>query len=100
MEEQTMASEADGTANLMLDPSQQQIDFSAPAIEADDELAVVADRAAAETEVPLETGKAEKAVPEEHIRKTEPAAEPEKLRITSSLGGSARELLNEDGTQR
>ena len=30
----------------------------------------------------------------------EPVIEPERLRITSSLGGSARELLNDDGTQR
>ena len=94
-----MDKDADGAADLMLDPSQQQIDSSA-AIKADDELPVVPDRAEADTEEPLETSKAEKAVPEAEIRKSEPADEPEKLRITSSLGGSARELVNEDGTQR
>ncbi|KZR86293.1 hypothetical protein MITS9504_01306 [Synechococcus sp. MIT S9504] len=96
---QTLDKDADGAADLMLDPSQQQID-SSEAIKADDELPVVPDRAEADTEEPLETSKAEKAVPEAEIRKSEPAAEPEKLRITSSLGGSARELVNEDGTQR
>ena len=100
MDEQTMDSEAVGPANSMDDPSQELIDPSTPEIEADDELTAVTDQAAADTEKPLETSKAEKAVPERNIRKTEPAAEPEKLRITSSLGGSARELVNEDGTQR
>ncbi|WP_114993337.1 hypothetical protein [Synechococcus sp. UW179A] len=100
MEEQTRASDADGAADLMVDPSRLQIDSSPPAITADDELPVAPDQSAADSEESLETSKAEKAVPEEEIRKTEPAAEPEKLRITSSLGGSARELLNEDGTQR
>ena len=100
MEEQTMDSDAVGAANSMDDPSQEPIDSSTPEIEPDDELPAVTDQAAADTEEPLETSKAKKSVPEQNIRKTEPAAEPEKLRITSSLGGSARELLNEDGTQR
>ena len=99
-EEQTMDSEAVGAANSMDNPSQGLIDSSTPEIEADDELLRVTDPAAADTEKSLETSKAEKAVPERNIRKTEPAVEPEKLRITSSLGGSARELVNEDGTQR
>ena len=81
-------------------PSPQQIDSSPSATTADDELPVLPDQSADDTEEPLETSKAEKAAPERSIRTTEPAAEPEKLRITSSLGGSARELLNEDGTQR
>ena len=93
IEEQSMEKES-------MDPSPQQIDSSPPAITADDELPVLPDQSAADTEEPLETSKAEKAAPERSIRTTEPAAEPEKLRITSSLGGSARELLNEDGTQR
>ena len=83
-----------------MDPSPQQIDSSPPAITADDELPVLPDQSAADSEEPLETSKADKTAPEGSIRTTEPAAEPEKLRITSSLGGSARELLNEDGTQR
>ena len=93
IEEQSMEKES-------MDPSPQQIDSSPPAITADDELPVLLDQSADDTEEPLETSQAEKAAPERSIRTTEPAAEPEKLRITSSLGGSARELLNEDGTQR
>ena len=81
-------------------PSPQQIDSSPSATTADDELPVLPDQSADDTEEPLETSKADKAAPERSIRTTEPTAEPEKLRITSSLGGSARELLNEDGTQR
>jgi len=81
-------------------PSPQQIDSSPSATTADDELPVLPDQSADDTEEPLETSKADKAAPERSIRATEPTAEPEKLRITSSLGGSARELLNEDGTQR
>ena len=83
-----------------MDPSPQQIDSSPAAITADDELSVLPDQSAADTDEPLETNKAEQAAPEQNIRTAEPSAEPEKLRITSSLGGSARELLNEDGTQR
>ena len=81
-------------------PSPKQIESSPPATTADDELPVLPDQSADDTEEPLETSKADKAAPERSIRTTEPASEPEKLRITSSLGGSARELLNEDGTQR
>ena len=81
-------------------PSPQQIDSSPSATTADDELPVQPDQSAADSEKPLETSKPEKAAPERSIKSTEPAAEPEKLRITSSLGGSARELVNEDGTQR
>ena len=83
-----------------MDPSRQQIKSSSPATTADDELPVQPDQSAADSEKPLETSKPEKAAPEGSIKSTEPAAEPEKLRITSSLGGSARELVNEDGTQR
>ena len=93
IEEQSMEKES-------MDPNPQQIDSSPPAITADDELPVLPDQSAADSEEPLETSKADKTAPEGSIRTTEPAAEPEKLRITSSLGGSARELLNEDGTQR
>ena len=81
-------------------PSPQQIESSPSATTADDEMPVLPDQSADDTEEPLETSKADKAPPERSIRTTEPTAEPEKLRITSSLGGSARELLNEDGTQR
>ena len=83
-----------------MDPSRQQIKSSSPATTADDELPVQPDQSAADSEKPLETSKPEKAATERSIKSTEPAAEPEKLRITSSLGGSARELVNEDGTQR
>ena len=83
-----------------MDPRPEQNDSSPPAITADDELQVLSDQSAADKDESLEAGKAEKAVPERSIMTAEPTGEAEKLRITSSLGGSARELLNEDGTQR
>ena len=83
-----------------MDPRPEQNDSSPPAITADDELQVLSDQSAADKDESMEAGKADKAVPERSIRTAEPTGEAEKLRITSSLGGSARELLNEDGTQR
>ena len=62
--------------------------------------AVTDEALADQADEPLQISGAEKAVPEPTKPEIAPAAEPEKLRITSSLGGSARELLNEDGTQR
>ena len=99
IEEEPTTEEPDREKQSM-DPSPQQIDSSPAAITADDELSVLPDQSAADTDEPLETSKPEQAAPEQSIRTAEPSAEPEKLRITSSLGGSARELLNEDGTQR
>ena len=98
---------ADKDQTLDSDP----VDGASPLTAANQELPVVADEAvtdelvtdqslADQSDEPLQISGAGKAVPEPTKPEIAPAAEPEKLRITSSLGGSARELLNEDGTQR
>ena len=64
----------------------------------EDALTGSAEVAADESET--DTGKADQQASERETSAVDPVSEPERLRITSSLGGSARELLNDDGTQR
>ena len=101
VENQTVDSEQ-GDVGSSSTAADQELPVVADEVLADEVVAdeAVADKAVAETDQPLQISGAEKAVPETSHQETPPAAEPERLKITSSLGGSARELLNEDGTQR
>tara|TARA_B100001287_G_C22362103_1_gene380217 strand:+ start:43 stop:516 length:474 start_codon:yes stop_codon:yes gene_type:complete len=97
---QSAAEDSDETepTDSLQDPERGQIidtpPDTAPEITSDGESSVSADAEDSDSEHPDRTVAG--SVPP----LSEPASEPPRLRVTSSLGGSARELLNDDGTQR
>jgi len=97
---QSAAEDSDETepTDSLQDPERGQIidtpPDTAPEITSDGESSVSADAEDSDSEHPDRTVAG--SVPP----LSEPASEPPRLRVTSSLGGSARELLNDDGTER
>ena len=91
-------SDENDLTDSLQDPERGQVvdtaSDTAPESGSGDESSVSADAEASDREQPDRTVAG--SVPP----KSEPASEPPRLRVTSSLGGSARELLNDDGTQR
>ena len=79
-------------------PGQEQIAESdtetAPVIDAEDEQSLSTEAG------PSEADQSDRPVAGSIPPQSEPAIDPPRLRVSSSLGGSARELLNDDGTQR